>query len=212
MATKKGICKNVFNCSKADSSEVIEIDEFQDFICPECKQPLEDVEGDKGPGNENGNEPGNGNDKKFPWKKFLIIVIPVVLVGGGVGAYFATSGGGEEPAAPVTPPVETPAPAPEPEVEAPAPKPEQQPAEEVKQKPASNKLNLGYATYEGDIRNGKAHGNGVMTFSRRQVVPGAKDNIEAQPGEYAVGVWRNGEVNMVTLYQKDGNQVKIMHK
>lgn len=76
----------------------------------------------------------------------------------------------------------------------------------------AGKLNLGFATYEGDTQNGKAHGNGVMTFKTKHVIPGAKDDIEAQAGEYVQGAWRNGEVNLVTLYQKNGNQVKIMHK
>lgn len=73
-------------------------------------------------------------------------------------------------------------------------------------------VDLGYAKYEGDTKNGKPHGNGTMTFKETHVVPGAKGNIEAKTGEYAIGSWRNGEVNLVTLYQKNGNQVKIMHK
>jgi len=73
-------------------------------------------------------------------------------------------------------------------------------------------VNLGYAKYEGDTKNGKPHGNGTMTFKETHVVPGAKGDIEAKAGEYAIGSWRNGEVNLVTLYQKNGNQVKIMHK
>lgn len=75
-----------------------------------------------------------------------------------------------------------------------------------------DEIDLGYATYKGDLQNGKPHGNGTMTFKKRMVVPGAKDNIEAQSGEYAHGAWRNGEVNLVTLYQKNGNTVTIMHK
>lgn len=75
-----------------------------------------------------------------------------------------------------------------------------------------NEIDLGYATYKGDLQNGKPHGNGTMTFKKRTVVPGAKDNIEAQSGEYAHGAWRNGEVNLVTLHQKNGNTVTIMHK
>ena len=73
-------------------------------------------------------------------------------------------------------------------------------------------IDLGYAKYEGDIKNGKPHGSGTMTFKKTHIVPGAKGNIEAKDGEYAIGNWRNGEVNLVTLFQKDGNQVKIMHK
>lgn len=67
-------------------------------------------------------------------------------------------------------------------------------------------------TYEGGTQNGKPHGNGTMTFNTKHVVPGSKGNIIAQPGEYAQGKWINGEVNLVTLYQKDGNRVIITHK
>lgn len=79
-------------------------------------------------------------------------------------------------------------------------------------KPATGTLDLGYATYEGDSKNGKPEGNGTMTFKKKCVVPGSKGDIEAQPGEYAIGRWHNGQVNVVTLYQKDGNQVTILHK
>lgn len=74
------------------------------------------------------------------------------------------------------------------------------------------KLDLGFATYQGDIKNGKPEGNGTMTFKQHSVVPGAKGDIMAQPGEYAQGTWRNGEVNLVTLYKKDGNKPIITHK
>ncbi len=69
-----------------------------------------------------------------------------------------------------------------------------------------------YYTYEGSTQNGKPHGNGTMTFVKKCVVPGSKGNIVAQPGEYAIGKWVNGEVNLVTLYQKSGNRTIITHK
>lgn len=79
-------------------------------------------------------------------------------------------------------------------------------------RPVAGTLDLGYATYEGDSKNGKPEGNGTMTFKKKYVIPGSKSDIEAQPGEYAIGRWHNGQVNVVTLYQKDGNQVTILHK
>lgn len=86
-----------------------------------------------------------------------------------------------------------------------------EPQSDLGPKPGAE-IDLGYATYKGDLQNGKPHGNGTMTFKKSTVVPGAKDNIEAQSGEYAHGAWRNGEVNLVTLHQKNGNTVTIMHK
>lgn len=80
------------------------------------------------------------------------------------------------------------------------------------QKPVSNKIDLGFATYEGDLKNGKPEGNGTMTFKTRHVIPGSKGDVVAEPGEYAVGTWRNGEVNLVTLHQNNGNKPIITHK
>lgn len=80
------------------------------------------------------------------------------------------------------------------------------------QKPVSNQIDLGFATYEGDRKNGKPEGNGTMTFKTRHVIPGSKGDVVAEPGEYAVGTWRNGEVNLVTLHQNNGNKPIITHK
>lgn len=47
MAIKKGRCSNYDGCSKADKDEIIEIDEFDDFVCPECGHPLEPIKSEK---------------------------------------------------------------------------------------------------------------------------------------------------------------------
>lgn len=83
MAIKKGICKNVFNCTKADSNEVQEVDEFQDFICSECHQPLVET-GANGKG-------GKDTPKGSPVKKILAIGVPVLIVTGGA-TYFCLQG------------------------------------------------------------------------------------------------------------------------
>ena len=70
----------------------------------------------------------------------------------------------------------------------------------------SGKIDLGFATYEGDLKNGKPHGNGTMTFKTRHVIPGAKGDVVAEPGEYVVGAWRDGKVNLATLHQNNGNK------
>lgn len=83
MAIKKGICKNVFNCTKADANEVQEVDEFQDFICSECHQPLVET-GANGKG-------GKDTSKGSPVKKILAIGVPVLIVVGGA-VYFLLQG------------------------------------------------------------------------------------------------------------------------
>ncbi|MDE6480190.1 MAG: hypothetical protein K2L45_07955 [Muribaculaceae bacterium] len=47
MAIKKGRCSNYDGCSKADKDEIIEVDEFDDFVCPECGHPLEPLQSGK---------------------------------------------------------------------------------------------------------------------------------------------------------------------
>lgn len=74
----------------------------------------------------------------------------------------------------------------------------------------SNNLNLGFAIYKGDVKNGKPHGNGTMTFKKRQLIPGTYD-VQAYPGEQVIGVWRDGNINLGTLYQTNGNQVVVKY-
>ena len=89
---------------------------------------------------------------------------------------------------------------------------------EVKKEPEVKKtdnvvngnLNLGFATYKGDVKNGKPHGNGTMTFKKRQMIPGTYD-VQAYPGEQVIGVWRDGNINLGTLYQTNGNRVVIKY-
>lgn len=47
MAIKKGRCSNYDGCSKADKDEIIEVDEFDDFVCPECGHALEPLLSEK---------------------------------------------------------------------------------------------------------------------------------------------------------------------
>lgn len=75
----------------------------------------------------------------------------------------------------------------------------------------STGINLGYASYQGDTKNGKPHGNGTLMFKSRHLIPGTKDSY-AEAGEQVIGAFRDGEINMGTLYQKNGNRVVVKHK
>ena len=82
-------------------------------------------------------------------------------------------------------------------------------------KPKSSNVNLGYATYEPlpqsgmtGVKNGQPHGNGIMRFKERHVIPGTQDCM-AEPGEWVNGVWRDGKINAGTWYRNDGNQVIV---
>lgn len=69
-------------------------------------------------------------------------------------------------------------------------------------------LDLGYARYTGDKKNGQPHGNGEMVFTKRATIPGTID-FEAQPGERVSGTWRNGRVNSARLFHKNGTSENI---
>ena len=49
-----------------------------------------------------------------------------------------------------------------------------------------------------------------MTFKKRQMIPGTYD-VQAYPGEQVIGVWRDGNINLGTLYQTNGNQVVVKY-
>lgn len=69
-------------------------------------------------------------------------------------------------------------------------------------------LELGYASYDGDIRNGQPHGNGTITYkSSHKIIP-SKDYM-ASPGEYVIGNFANGVLRMGTWYKNDGNQIVV---
>lgn len=72
MALKKGICKNFDNCTLAEKPEIQEVDSSE-FRCAECGKELYEY-----------TEP----PKRFPLKLILIIVAALLLIGGGIWAYF----------------------------------------------------------------------------------------------------------------------------
>lgn len=87
--TSKGICRNRFECDKADNEEIIVIEAGKPFVCPNCGKPLEPSEG--------------GEDPPIDWKKIITIIIIIAILGGlGFGAYKLFSGSGESPLPSVT--------------------------------------------------------------------------------------------------------------
>ncbi len=69
-STRFGNCENFDGCNKAKKGEIIELDELDDFICPECKFDLHEV-------------------KKVKKTNWMLIggVAAVVCLGGGGAAY-----------------------------------------------------------------------------------------------------------------------------
>ena len=208
MAKKKGICRNE-ECEMCDPSKIQEADEFN-FVCEKCGQELFPVGGTTGP----------GPDGK--WKKWVIIGAAVAVLGGG-GAFFALSGGDEAPkkeakASVPKPPVQKPdtvkpvkpeptAPAQEggkgtssPSAQSTTSKPTNpQPATPTSIAPkvvknGSGSVNLGYGKYVGDLKDGKPHGHGTITYTKSHQIVSSKDFL-ANPGDKFEGEFRDGRIS-----------------
>lgn len=72
----------------------------------------------------------------------------------------------------------------------------------------SSTLNLGYASYDGDTRDGQPHGNGTLTFNTTHLIPGTVDCM-ANDGEKVIGSFREGKVNLGTWYRSDGTRLMV---
>ena len=209
MAKKKGICRNE-ECEMCDPSKIQEADEFN-FVCEKCGQELFPIGGPGG---------GGGTDDK--WKKWVIIGAAVAVLGGG-GAFFALSGGDEAPkkeakASVPKPQVQKPdtekpvkpeptAPAQEggkgtssPSAQSTTSKPTNpQPATPTSIAPkvvknGSGSVNLGYGKYVGDLKDGKPHGHGTITYTKSHQIVSSKDFL-ANPGDKFEGEFRDGRIS-----------------
>lgn len=180
-----GVCENFDNCSNAKNRKVIELDELDDFLCPECHSELHEVE-NKG-----------GNKSKLI---AIIVAAAVVLGGAGAASYMylkpqskvenSGDGGGKTPVDTTT----TPPPILEP------------PTGE-----SYGKVNLGYAIYEGPLTNGKPNGaGGTLTFTRYYSIDLKKapaEYVDVDRGDKMVNVkFVNGKVRQGEIHFADGTR------
>lgn len=190
-----GICLND-GCSKCKAKEVQEIPARKEFVCAECGKALRECPPPKTWMQKNG--------------KFVYGGIGALVVAGGIIAAL-TMGGGEKEVAESKAPVETadtlkkdtakvgvPHKVEEPKKEEAKP---EKPQEPVKTTPAPaapqngyGTVNLGYGKYTGDLKNGKPHGHGTITYTRSQKIVASKDFV-ANPGDKFEGDFRDGRVS-----------------
>ena len=205
MAKKTGACANI-DCDHYKES--FEIEAGGEFECPYCHQPLREA-----PGGHNGPGGGKGGDGKG---KTIAIIVAAVLVlgGGGYGLYSYLNGDKEpetvveqpKPVAPETP-KDTATVAPEePKVVTPEPK-------RVDPKPTTPQtgrgtVDLGYGTYTGDLKNGKPHGYGTITYKKEQKIVPSKDFV-AQPGDTFEGEFRDGRISGLGYWNHNGNKTAV---
>lgn len=73
--------------------------------------------------------------------------------------------------------------------------------------PKSGTVNLGYATWKGELLNGKPHGNGTMKFHASHAVSGCSTTPQA--GDYIIGYCQNGVIQNGALY-RDGEKIETI--
>ena len=206
-----GICLNDKDCSKCKAKEVQQITARKEFVCEECGKPLRECP----------------PPRSF-WDKYgkLIIAAAIVVIAVivAVCVMFIPSGKTEpeilgEDTIKVdytkvdTTKVDTVKV--EPVVQEPItePKPEKAPEPIVEPKPVTNPtygtVNLGYGTYTGDLKNGKPHGHGIITYTKSTKIVNSKDFI-ANPGDTYEGDFRDGRISGgIGYWSHDGNQTAV---
>ena len=219
---KYGICLND-ECSLCKEKKVQQIPMRKDLVCSECGKPLRECP----PPKKKGIDP-----------KLIGIIAAVVIIGGGIAAFFGLKGGNDAP--PQTPPVNVVDSDSIKRAEAEAlriqdslraaavkdslkkvaakdnEKNSQTPTETTpptsRPKDDGNgygKVNLGYGVYTGDRKNGKPHGHGTIKYTARHKIVPSKD-FEANPGDEFEGDFREGRVSgNIGYWKHDGNVTGI---
>jgi hypothetical protein len=199
------------DCSKCKAKEVQQITARKEFVCEECGKPLRECP----------------PPRSF-WDKYgkLIIAAAIVVIAVivAVCVMFIPSGKtepeslGEDTIKVDSTKVDTTkvdTVKVEPVVQEPItePKPEKKPEPIVEPKPVTNPtygtVNLGYGTYTGDLKNGKPHGHGIITYTKSTKIVNSKDFI-ANPGDTFEGDFRDGRISGgIGYWSHDGNQTAV---
>lgn len=74
-----------------------------------------------------------------------------------------------------------------------------------------NTIQYSYGLYDGEIKDGKAHGYGTLTYSKRTIIS-EKDIKEryATKGQYITGKYENGNLIIGKLFNADGSLSQII--
>ena len=216
---RKGICKNVGVCSKANKVQII-TDDDADFVCLECGEELQPYVEDKVP-------------EKGKSKTPILIGVAVIVLAIIIGCVFAFTGGSNEPevAAVDSTKVDSSAVAKtdivtivrtdtikqidtvtiEKTVEkVETPKATKTTTTTTKTSKASGSakgsINLGYAKFTGAVSGGKPNGQGTMRFTSSHVIDSRdpKGRV-ADAGDYVIGEWVSGKLVQGRWYGSDNN-------
>lgn len=216
---RKGICKNVGVCSKANKVQII-TDDDADFVCLECGEELQPYVEDKVP-------------EKSKSKTPILIGVAVIVLAIIIGCLFAFTGGSNEPevAAVDSTKVDSSDVAKTDTVtivktdtikqidtvtiektveKVETPKATKTTTTTTKTSKASGtakgSVNLGYAKFTGTVSGGKPNGQGTMRFTSSHVIDSRdpKGRV-ADAGDYVIGEWVSGKLVQGRWYGSDNN-------
>ena len=89
--------------------------------------------------------------------------------------------------------------------EKPKVEPKEKPKVEPKEEPEIKEKKYWFGRYEGDLKNGIPEGNGTMYYNCQiQIAKYSSYDIFAEKGDYFVGNWKNGDIYIGKLYDKNG--------
>ena len=215
---KKGKCVNI-DCD--NYKKEIEIETGGEMECPLCHQPLKPVDEKGGKHNTKGSNGGN--------KKVIIGVLAALVLGGGACGYLAMGTGDAEKVgvdsvetagqesvsametskdsvvSPISEPVADSVVTAEPKSE-PAPASASASQEQVQN--GRGTVELGYGTYTGDLKNGKPHGYGVLTYKKAHKIVASKDFV-ANAGDTFEGDFRDGKISGMGYWKHGGNTTVV---
>jgi len=196
-------------CPKCESKEVQKIRKGQDFICEECKDPMRKVPPPK---------------SKTPLGMITGIAVAAIIVCGlVVYLLFFNSDKGKTPAPDTKSEVVQTVVAKD-TVQTVAEDTIKKPEIPVKEKKVEKDnvgkvsapsvvatknatLDLGYATYTGDMKSGKANGTGRLVFKTRHAISAADpQNRMAERGDYLDGQFENNQFYSGKWFGSDGAQ------
>ena len=75
-------------------------------------------------------------------------------------------------------------------------------------KSSKGTIDLGYGSYTGELKNGKPHGYGTITYKTSTKIVPSKDFI-ANPGDTFEGDFRDGKISGLGYWTHDGNQTAV---
>lgn len=204
MAMKTGTCMNL-DCD--NYKKEIEVEPGGEFECPLCHQPLRE-----GKGRSGGNTPGSNKKKTMMIVGGLVVAIAV-----GVGITMSIGNKSATPATPLqeikadtnSAKVDTPTVvAPPKVVDTPKEEPEETKPDTPKLLTGKGTVNLKYGVYTGDLKDGKPHGHGTITYKTSSKIVPSKEFV-ANPGDTFEGEFRDGKISGLGYWKHDGDETAV---